>query len=197
MKYLFNIILCTGIFSASMVFGQTTTETATTATSAASAITATTSNSDLNEHRFFVDYIMGPYLFVDNIAYDAVFMNGCRLGFNLNSKFNFSIEYVAGQQPDNQNDMGMTHYANGQLAYHFLTKDKPFNPYIYAGGGFFEFKEFTVDVYGIAYHLGLGTTLRLSNRVNGLIEARYLNTGLLDVGGQNQLAVTWGARLSF
>lgn len=151
----------------------------------------------LQKNKFYIDYIMGPYLFVDNIAYDAVFMNGCRLGFNIKNQFNFSIEYVAGQQPDNKNDMGMTHYANGQFAYHFLPNSRPFSPYLYAGGGFFEFKEFTVDVYGIAYHAGLGTTVQLTNRISGIIEARYLNTGLLDVGGQNQLAVTWGARLGF
>ena len=40
---------------------------------------------------FYVDYVMGPFLFVDNIAYDAVFMNGCRLGFNIKRNFDFSI----------------------------------------------------------------------------------------------------------
>jgi hypothetical protein len=157
-----------------------------------------TSDLPLNSQRkYYVDYIMGPYLFVDNIAYDAVFMNGCRLGFNIQKRFNFSIEYVAGQQPDNMNNMGMTHYANGQFAYKFIPDSKAFSPYLFSGGGFFEFKEFTVDVYGIAYHVGFGTTLRIFDRLSGVIEARYLNTGLLDVGGQNQLAVNWGLRLSF
>lgn len=147
--------------------------------------------------KYYIDYVQGPYLFVDNIAYEAVFMHGCRLGFNINKRLDFSIEYVAGQQADNNEDPGMTHYANGQLAYHFKPDSQAFDPYLFAGGGFFEFKEFTDDVYGLAYHIGLGTNLRLTNRINGLIEARYLNTGLLDVGGQNQLAVTWGVRVAF
>ena len=146
---------------------------------------------------FYVDYVMGPFLFVDNIAYDAVFMNGCRLGFNIKRNFDFSIEYVAGQQPDNQNDMGITHNANFQLAYHFMPESKPFNPYLYTGTGFFEFKEFTNDVYGLSWHFGMGTTLKFNDRLSGLIESRYLNTGWLDVSGQNQLAVMWGARVSF
>lgn len=147
--------------------------------------------------KYYVDYVQGPYLFVDNIAYEAVFMHGCRLGFKIKKRFDFSIEYVAGQQADNNEDPGMTHYANGQFAYHLAKENKSFNPYLFAGGGFFEFKEFTDDVYGIAYHVGMGTNLRLTNRINGLIELRYLNTGLLDVGGANQLAVTWGVRIGF
>ncbi len=147
--------------------------------------------------KYYIDYVQGPYLFVDNIAYEAVFMHGCRLGFNLNKSLDFQIEYVAGQQSDNMDDPGMTHYANGQLAYHFKPESAPFNPYLFAGGGFFEFKEFTTDRYGFAYHLGMGTNMRLTNRVSGLIEFRYLNTGLLDVGGTNQLAVTWGVRVAF
>ena len=136
-------------------------------------------------------------MFLDNIAYEAVFMHGCRLGFKLKERGNFLIEYVAGHQADNMHDPGMTHYANAQFAYHFIARDTPFAPYGFAGGGFFEFKEFTRDVYGIAYHIGLGTNLRLTNRINGLIEARYLNTGLLDIEGQNQTAVTWGVRVAF
>ena len=147
--------------------------------------------------RYYVDYVQGPYLFLDNIAYEAVFVHGCRLGFKIKEQFDFSIEYVAGHQSDNMDDPGMTHYANGQFAYHFVPDGAAFNPYMFAGGGFFEFKEFTVDEYGFAYHIGLGTNLRITNRINGLIEARYLNTGLLDVDGQNQVAVTWGVRVAF
>lgn len=154
-------------------------------------------NNNKTPHPFYVDYVMGPFLFVDDIAYEAVFMNGCRLGFNINQNFNFSIEYVAGQQSDFLFNNGMTHNANLQFSYHFLPKSQPFSPYLFTGSGFFEFKEFTTDVYGISWHLGMGTTLKINDRLSGLIESRYLNTGWLDVGGQNQLAVMWGARLSF
>lgn len=153
--------------------------------------------NEVKPFKYYLDYVQGPYLFLDNIAYEAVFMHGCRLGFQINKQFDFKIEYVAGHQSDNEDDPGMTHYANGQLAYHFVPNSQAFNPYLFAGGGFLEFKEFTADRYGFAYHIGMGTKLRLTNRVNGLIEARYLNTGLLDVGGQNQVAVTWGVRIGF
>jgi len=147
--------------------------------------------------KYYVDYIQGPYLFLDDVLYEAVFVHGCRLGFKINEQFDFKIEYVAGHQADKEDDPGMTHYANGQFAYYFVRDSGAFNPYFFAGGGFLEFKEFTVDEYGFAYHLGMGTNMRFTERVNGLLEFRYLNTGLLDIDGQNQTAVTWGVRVAF
>lgn len=97
-------------------------------------------NNKKTAHPFYVDYVMGPFLFVDDIAYEAVFMNGCRLGFNINQNFNFSIEYVAGQQSDFLFNNGMTHNANLQFSYHFLPKSQPFNPYIFTGSGFSNLK---------------------------------------------------------
>lgn len=164
-----------------------------------SLLVANTSFAQENEvkpFKYYVDYVQGPYLFLDNIAYEAVFVQGCRLGFKIKERFDFKIEYIAGHQSDNMDDPGMTHYANGHFAYHFIP-NSTFNPYMFVGGGFLEFKEFTVDEYGFAYHLGLGTNFHITNRISGLIEARYLNTGLLDVDGQNQTAVTWGLRVGF
>ena len=83
------------------------------------------------EHKFYLDYVMGPYLFIDHIPYDAVFMNGCRLGFNIKRHFGFSIEYVVGQQQDDQNTLGMTHNVNGQFAYHPIPQSELFNPYLF------------------------------------------------------------------
>ncbi len=147
--------------------------------------------------KYFVDYVMGPYLFIDDIPYEAAFMNGCRLGFNIKNRFNFSIEYVAGSNPDILDNIGLTHNANLQFAYYFKPTSAPFNPYAFVGSGFLEFKDFTNDVYGLSYHVGLGTELKFTNRISGIIEARYLNTSLLDIDGQNQLGVFWGARLAF
>jgi len=151
----------------------------------------------IKKHKFYLDYVMGPYLFVDHIPYDAVFMNGCRLGFNIKQHFDFSIEYVVGQQQDDQNTLGMTHNVNGQFAYHPLPESQLFNPYLFVGGGFFEFKAFSSDVYGISYHAGGGTTVKFTNRLSGLFEARYLNLGLMNLGGEHELAVFWGARVAF
>jgi hypothetical protein len=149
------------------------------------------------DRKFYLDYVMGPYLFIDHIPYDAVFMNGCRLGFNIKSHFDFSIEYVVGQQQDDQNTLGMTHNVNGQFAYHPIPQSELFDPYLFVGGGFFEFKAFSSDVYGISYHAGGGTTVKFSQRISGLFEARYLNLGLMNLGGEHELAVLWGARVSF
>ncbi len=156
-----------------------------------------TSNTTEKPKNFYLDYIMGPYLFIDHIPYDAVMMNGCRLGYNFNPKFNFSIEYVVGQQQDDQNTLGMTHNVNGQFAWMINPNSMRFSPYLFAGGGFFEFKSFSSDVYGISFHGGGGTTIKFTPRISGLIEARYFNLGLMDLGGENEIAVFWGARIGF
>lgn len=156
---------------------------------------ATTTNK--KTYPFYLEYIMGPYLFVDHIPYDAVMMNGCRLGFNLKPKFNMAIEYVVGQQQDDQNTLGMTHNVNTQFIYNFLPESKPFKPYLFAGGGFFEFKAFSSDVYGISWNLGGGSTVKFTDRISGVMEARYLNLSQMKLGGEHELAVFWGARVAF
>ena len=55
---------------------------------------------------FYFDFIMGPYLFVDHIPYDAVMMTGGRLGYEITKRVNCSVEYVVGQQQDDQNTLG-------------------------------------------------------------------------------------------
>ncbi len=146
-------------------------------------------------YKYYLDYVMGPYLFISHIPYDAVFLNGARLGFKMNRSFDFSIEYVAGQQQDEFNTLGLTHNANLQFAYFPNRASKPFTPYLFAGGGFLEFKSFTNDVYGFQFHGGAGTTIELSARFSGIIESRYFTTRQLDLGGSgNQLAVFWGIR---
>ncbi|MFK8039584.1 MAG: hypothetical protein AB8B74_14935 [Crocinitomicaceae bacterium] len=154
-------------------------------------------NTTKAEKSFYFDFVMGPYLFVSHIPYDAVMMTGGRLGYEMSPKFTASIEYVVGQQQDDQHTLGLTHNVNGQLAYWLKGSNQRFNPYLFAGGGFMEFKSFTTDVYGIQYNAGLGTTLRFSDRVYGLIEARYFNLGLMDLGGVHELAVFWGMRVKF
>ena len=150
-----------------------------------------------SEKAFYFDYVMGPYLFVSHIPYDAVMMTGGRMGYEFSPKFNASIEYVVGQQQDDQNTLGMTHNVNAQLAYWLRGSDQRFNPYLFTGAGFMEFKSFSSDVYGIQYHMGAGTTLKFSNHLYGLIEARYFNLGLMDLGGVHELAVFWGIRVQF
>lgn len=149
------------------------------------------------EFKYYLEYIMGPYLFVDHIPYDAVFMNGCRLGFKLNPHFDFNIEYVVGQQQDDQNTLGMTHNVNGQFAYYPWLNTSPFKPYLFVGGGFFEFKAFSSDVYGVSFHGGGGTLVKFTPRISGLFEARYLNLSQMKLGGEHELAVLWGARIAF
>ncbi|WP_027420073.1 outer membrane beta-barrel protein [Crocinitomix catalasitica] len=153
--------------------------------------------TEAEENNIFIEYIMGPYLFIDHIPYDAVFMNGCRLGYEFHPRFNTSLEYVVGQQQDDKNTLGMTHNVNAQLAFYPNANPKKFNPYLFIGGGFFEFKAFSNDVYGISYHAGAGTTLKITERLASVIEARYLNLGLMNLGGEHEIAVFWGVRFNF
>ncbi len=155
------------------------------------------SQTESTDKAFYFDLVSGPYLFVDHIPYDAVMMTGARLGHAFTSRFNANIEYVVGQQHDEQHTLGMTHNVNAQFCYDLKSNPKLFAPYVFAGGGFMEFKSFTTDVYGIQYNLGMGTTLKFTNRLYGLIEARYFNLGLMDLGGQHELAVFWGLRCNF
>ncbi len=148
-------------------------------------------------HNFYFDYVMGPYLFVSHIPYDAVMMNGGRLGYELSPKFDCSIEYVVGQQHDDQHTLGMTHNVNGQLAWFLKERDNRFNPYLFTGGGFMEFKSFTEDVYGVQFHIGMGSTIKFAPRIHGLFEARYFNLAQMDLGGVHELAVFWGLRAKF
>ena len=32
------------------------------------------------QKKYFIDYVMGPYLLIDNLQYDALMMNGARFG---------------------------------------------------------------------------------------------------------------------
>ena len=149
------------------------------------------------QQKYSIEYVMGPYLFIDNILYDAALMQGCRLGFKLNQRFNFSIEYVVGENDDQLDILGLVHNANAQLTYYFKPSSTPFKPYMFAGGGFFEFKEYSTDTYGISWNLGGGVNARFTNHLSGILEARYLNLAQLDLGGQHQMGVFWGARFSF
>ena len=155
------------------------------------------SNTESTKKSYYFDLINGPYLFVDHIPYDAVMMTGARLGHRFNSRFHGNIEYVVGQQHDDQNTLGLTHNVNFQFCYDLSKAPKKFAPYIFAGGGMMEFKSFTTDAYGIQYNVGAGTTLKITDRLYGLIEARYFNLGLLDLGGQHEVAVFWGIRGRF
>lgn len=153
--------------------------------------------NESNPKPFYFDYVMGPYLFVSHIPYDAVMMTGGRLGYEFKPRLDGSIEYVVGQQQDDQHTLGMTHNVNAQLAYHLTAAEKRFNPYLFAGGGFMEFKSFTSDVYGLQFHVGSGTTLRFNQYLKGLIEARYFNLSQMKLGGVHELAVFWGLRVNF
>lgn len=154
-------------------------------------------NSDHKQKPFFIDYIAGPYLFVDHIRYNSVFLQGARLGYHVRDDIAITLEYSAGQQEDDQNTLGTTHQVSLQGAY-FLNADKhQFRPYVYAGGGFLEFKDFEKDQFGVGYYTGFGTLANITAIVKGFVEFRYLNIGSFDMEGQHELGVFWGARLRF
>ncbi len=163
----------------------------------ASAIYSQKSGTD-STSSFYIDGIAGPYLIVDHTLYKSVFLKGVRLGYEHRSGVTFGIEYLVGQQHDRENMLGTTHSAAGILQYYFLkNRDGRFNPYFLAGGGFFEFKDFSSDVLGVAFYGGLGTELNLSKNINGFLESRYVNLGPLNLEGKNELGVMWGLRARF
>lgn len=148
--------------------------------------------------QFYVDGIVGPYLIVDHTLYKSVFLKGVRLGYETKSGFTFGLEYLVGQQHDATDQLGTTHSAFGVFQYYFLKNSQGrFNPYFVAGGGFFEFKDFSSDVLGVAWYAGMGTELNISNSINAFLEPRYVNLSPLDIGGRNELGVMWGIRARF
>ncbi len=155
--------------------------------------------NDTEKHKFYADIIFGPYLMIDHHRYKSVILKGPRLGYHLNSKFSLGLEYMVGQQHDRSGALGTTHTANGQVSYHFLDRTIPrkFSPYLLLGGGFIEFKDFTEDVYGIAFYGGAGFYYPLFDRIQGFFESRYVNLGPLNLEGKNELGILWGLRVNF
>lgn len=153
--------------------------------------------SPTTSDRFFADAVMGPYLFIEHIPYNSVLLQGARLGYESQNGIAFILEYVAGQQDDDQNTLGLTHNVSLQASYFMLPSTTKFRPYVFAGGGFLEFKSFTRDKYGMGYYAGLGTETNLSSRFKGLIEFRYLNIANFDYDAKNEVGVFWGVRANF
>lgn len=148
---------------------------------------------------FNTDFIMGPYLILDGTIYESVFLRGIRIGYEYESGLAIGIEYLAGNQEDLAGQLGTTHSAFGTLTYHF-EKDGDygrFRSYLLTGAGFFEFKDFSADVLGVAFYLGGGIEMNVSKIVKGFLEPRYINLGLMDANGTHQLGVMWGVRAKF
>lgn len=161
--------------------------------------TAFSQEIKIEKHTFYADIISGPYLMVDHHLYKSVYLKGPRVGYHINTKFSIGLEYMVGHQDDENGVSGTTHTANGQLFYYFIDRSVPskFSPYVLMGGGFMEFKDFSKDVYGVAFYGGAGFACPLSNRVQGFFESRYVNLGPLNLAGKNELGVLWGLRVDF
>lgn len=153
----------------------------------------------VEKHELYADLITGPYLMIDHHLYKSVFLKGTRLGYHVNSKLSLGLEYMVGQQQDITGEMGMTHTANGQVFYHFLNGSVPrkISPYLLLGGGFFEFKDFSKDVYGVAFYGGAGINYPIFKRIQGFFESRYVNLGPLKLEGKNEIGMLWGLRVNF
>lgn len=149
------------------------------------------------QNKFLADVYIGPYLFVDHTPYKSVMMKGVRLGYEFHPRMAVLIEYMAGQQHDVNDQLGTTQSASGQFQFFLNKHGQRFHPYGQVGGGFFEFKDFSKDVLGVAFYAGLGTELNVSPTIKGFIESRYLNLSPMNVGGRNELGVFWGLRARF
>ena len=152
----------------------------------------------------FSDFLMGPYLFIEHIEYDAVMLYGYRFGYEANDKLGFLVEYVVGQQQDKYHTTGLTHHASLQARYFIAPKENRLRTYAYAGGGFLEFKAFTYDNYGLGYYAGLGIEANMSKSIKGFIEPRYLrisksgwNVYNNTFSGKTEIGVFWGVRVKF
>lgn len=151
----------------------------------------------LHTGKFTMDALMGPYLLLDDVMYKSVTMRGTRIGYQTKKNWGFNVEYIIGNQRDTAGALGTTHSATGMVQYFLTDQTTKFRPYGYGGGGFFEFKDFSRDQYGLAYYLGAGTELKLLDHLRGYVECRYLNIGQLDIGGSNQIGVFWGIKALF
>ena len=156
------------------------------------------------ESVLFSDFLMGPYLFIEHIEYDAVMLFGYRFGYEANDKLGFLVEYVVGQQQDEFNTTGLTHHASLQARYFIAPKENKLRAYAYAGGGFLEFKAFTHDNYGLGYYAGLGVEANMSKSIKGFVEPRYLrisksgwNVYNNTFSGKTEIGVFWGVRVKF
>jgi hypothetical protein len=153
----------------------------------------------IEKHYLYADLITGPYLMIDHHLYKSVFMKGTRLGYHVNSRVSLGLEYMVGQQDDRTGVSGTTHTANGQVYYYLTDRLVPrkISFYLLIGGGFFEFKDFSKDVYGLAYHGGAGFNFPIFDRIQGFMEGRYINLGPLNLEGKNEIGVLWGLRVNF
>lgn len=149
------------------------------------------------EQEWFTDFLLGPYLFIEHIPYDAVMLYGCRLGLRKKEKLGYVLEYVVGQQEDEQNTLGLTHHVSVHLLYHLNSPENKFRPYAYAGGGFLEFKSFTRDEYNMAYYGGVGIEMQVQEKMHSFIEPRYLNIAPFSFEAKNEIGVFCGLRLLF
>ena len=151
----------------------------------------------VEQSKFYADFAIGPYLMVDHHLYKSVVLKGTRLGYHINSKFSIGLEYLVGQQHDDTGELGTTHTANGQIFYYFKDRSasRKFSPYIVAGGGFVEFKDFSEDIYGVAFYGGAGLSYPIFNNIKGFFESKYVSLAPLNLGGKNELGLLWGVRV--
>jgi len=146
---------------------------------------------------WFTDFLLGPYLFIEHIPYDAVMLYGTRLGKRNNYKFGYVLEYVVGQQEDEQNTTGLTHHVSLHALYYLNKPESKFRPYAYIGGGFLEFKSFTKDEYNMAYYGGVGVEISMREQLHSFIEPRYLNIAPFSFDAKNEIGVFCGVRILY
>ena len=153
--------------------------------------------SDIYESTpYSVDFVMGPYLILDGTIYESVLLRGVRIGYDFNSRYTIGLEYLVGNQEDLAGQLGTTHSAFGNFKYYLKGDEQSprFRPFLLAGGGFFEFKDFSQDVLGVSFYLSAGYDMRLSKNIRAFLEPRYVNLGLLGADGTHQFGMMWGIR---
>lgn len=146
---------------------------------------------------YSIDFVMGPYLILDGTIYESVLLRGVRIGYDMHPRYTIGLEYLVGNQEDLAGQLGTTHSAFANFKYYFKDKETRFRPFLLAGGGFFEFKDFSRDVLGVSFYLSAGYDMRLTKNVKAFLEPRYVNLGLLGADGTHQFGMMWGIRGEF
>lgn len=102
-----------------------------------------------------------------------------------------------GSQEDDFGQEGITHQVGGSISYFLKPIQTRFRPYVLIGAGAMEFKDFTMDDYGLVFFGGAGLELKLHEKIKGLVEPRYLNVSNFNLDANNQFGIFWGLRAIF
>lgn len=153
------------------------------------------SRDDKLKHR--IGYFMGGYVFDTGFRFDSDLIYGFRYGYDFFKGLSLSGEIVLSSMFDEQNNHGFL--INPNLLVMLYPSGGKIRPFLEAGAGYFDFRQFGpgVDINGIGIIAGGGLTFHFSPTAYGKLEGRYLNFSGLDLDAKNQYGIIWGIEKRF